>query len=260
MSYKNQLPNESTSPRPAPSPQAYTLPGVISYLTSEFTNLERYKVVNNIEKSEMKFKIQLLVSEVNSLKFVNEKQVLRIKELEAELKAARSGQPSLPVVHPTSAITLQDIPPVDLQVLRDSRLRLNRTIKEALDLLKPPKAAQLLNDYNLDAQSDFERLLDESQNTPVLEPAKDSLPQKDSIFLHYALSSSDLPPVQKDSPPRETSTISKGPNAVVHSSVLSGEESEAETVIVDEPDVAQLLLFDEETPEQTLPPPDDSDT
>ena len=35
----------------------YTLPGVINYLTSEFTNLERFKIMTNLEKNEMKYKI-----------------------------------------------------------------------------------------------------------------------------------------------------------------------------------------------------------
>lgn len=73
-----------------PQPQAqlanYTLPGVISYLTSEFTNLERFKIVTNLEKLEMRSRIDQLTAEINALRFLNEKQALRIRELEQERK------------------------------------------------------------------------------------------------------------------------------------------------------------------------------
>ena len=42
------------------SEPTYTLPGVINYLTSEFTKFEQFKIVNNLERSEMKFKIKEL--------------------------------------------------------------------------------------------------------------------------------------------------------------------------------------------------------
>ncbi|KAM9915643.1 hypothetical protein OXX80_013921, partial [Metschnikowia pulcherrima] len=55
-------------------------------LTSEFTNLERFKIVTNLEKSEMRYRIQQLTSELNSVRYVNEKQALRIKLLEEKLE------------------------------------------------------------------------------------------------------------------------------------------------------------------------------
>ena len=62
----------------------YTLPGVINYLTSEFTDLERFKIMTNLEKSEMKYKIVQLQGELNSLRYINEKQKSRIDVLEKE--------------------------------------------------------------------------------------------------------------------------------------------------------------------------------
>ncbi|OVF10310.1 hypothetical protein A9F13_02g01078 [Clavispora lusitaniae] len=77
---------EGASPQPQAQLANYTLPGVISYLTSEFTNLERFKIVTNLEKSEMRSRIDQLTAEINALRFLNEKQALRIRELEQERK------------------------------------------------------------------------------------------------------------------------------------------------------------------------------
>ena len=80
-----QTPGQSQQQQQLQQPAKYNLPGVINYLTSEFTNLERFKIVSNLERSEMKYQILELQGEVNSLKFVNNKQLTRIKELEKEL-------------------------------------------------------------------------------------------------------------------------------------------------------------------------------
>ena len=52
--------NNKNQNQPSMSEPTYTLPGVINYLTSEFTKLEQFKIVNNLERSEMKFKIKEL--------------------------------------------------------------------------------------------------------------------------------------------------------------------------------------------------------
>lgn len=273
-------PNGTTSPKPLAGPAGYTLPGVIGYLTSEFTNLERYKIVNNIEKSEMKFKIQKLVSEVNSLKFINNRQALRIKELEAQLLAQKNSLSLASKAGPDAILspdrfpasikapiaTLDEIPPIDLQVLRDSRLKLNRAIKDALDLLKPPTTGEILQECSISGQSDFEKLLDESNSNQFFESMKESQPQKDNLFSFYTLNNNDvlsysnsksetfhdsIPPPEQDrstDPAREQIKDTKPIN------VVPGEESETETVIVDEPDVARLLISEDEGVEKEKSP------
>lgn len=254
--------NGTTSPKPLAGPAGYTLPGVIGYLTSEFTNLERFKIVNNIEKSEMKFKIQQLVSEVNSLKFINNKQALRIKELEAQLLRNSSNVDTAGHAPPQDQLlasikapvtALDEIPPIDLHVLRDSRLKLNRAIKDALDLLKPPTTGDILQECSISGQSDFEKLLDESNSSQFFENLKDLLLHKDGIFSFYTLNSNDVLPrpnsfqdslsdqVRATGQDKEVAPIIDTDLAVV-----PGEESETETVIVDEPDVAKLLIADDD--------------
>lgn len=282
----------SVSPKPLAGPAGYTLPGVISYLTSEFTNLERFKIVNNIEKSELKFKIQLLVSEVNSLKFINNKQALRIEELEAQLESSKltnskdtasddaqgeadgaststsaKGSDSA-----TSATDLDQIPPVDLQVLRDSRLRLNASIREALEFLKPPTANDLVDDYDMNTASEFKKLLDDSEFSQYYEPSE-SNGQKESLFSLYTLNSADLLARRSAQLDNEKSLPNPSVDIVSDQQILpeldvvgvpTDEMSETETVIVDEPDVARLLLSeDHETrneiykDDKNLPPLDE---
>lgn len=309
----------SSSPKLLASPAGYTLPGVISYLASEFTNLERYKIVNNIEKSEMKFKIQQLVSEVNSLKYTNNKQALRIKELESRLlvngvkpiqldESGISGHPGdsgisgdsadteLSTVSgssnvpssdvPTSRVSgsgtlnqrnghitspkLEFIPPVDLNILRDSRLRLNSAIREALEFLKPPTTTELLDDCNLNGQSDFENLIQISEEPMQYIPAKDKL-QKESVFSLYTVSSDDMLSRQTDHADKNVkaeshssdvlSTVPEKQRVPDASGTLADEISDTETVIVDEPDVARLLISDDNViyqDDRILPPPNDA--
>lgn len=275
MSYKTQqqasLNGSSSSPKPLAGPVGYTLPGVISYLTSEFTNLERYKIVNNIEKSEMKFKIQLLVSEVNSLKFLNNKQALRIRELEEKLQQNQSGEGKTRDTK-ESSLRLEEIPPVDLQVLRDSRLRLNKAIKDALELLKPPSAGDLLNEFNINDHLDLDKLLDSTDSDTPVEPSKEKDLQlhKESIFSLYTLNSDDISAHLRNSLHHEADVeelagsalddaVATQREAAVESGVV-GEESETETVIVDEPDVARLLISEDVDVPQALSPVDMSQT
>lgn len=124
----------------------YTLPGVINYLTSEFTDLERYKIMTNIEKSEMKYKILSLQGENNSLKILNEKYKTRIKQLEKQvsqlLTSPNSG--SNECEGGSSSSTLKNMPEIDLDMINKSRGQLIGYIKEILQLLKPPLS---VNDY-----------------------------------------------------------------------------------------------------------------
>lgn len=130
----------------------YTLPGVISYITSEFTNLERFKIVANLEKSEMKYKIQNLTAEVNSLRYTNEAQSVRIRELEKKLEAlltTANSDASSPTdaEKSTDSSLVNPIPVVNLDVLKQSRAQLNRSIQDVKRLLQAPSGFErdLLN-------------------------------------------------------------------------------------------------------------------
>ena len=128
-------------------PANYTLPGVINYLTSEFTNLERYKIMNNLEKSEMKYKINQLQGEVNSLKYIGERQANRINLLEKEnallkekIQSTKGGEGQLSVVTTNEDVDdiVTSLPEIDLLVVKKSREQLTRTMKEVVYLLRAP--------------------------------------------------------------------------------------------------------------------------
>lgn len=231
---------------PQPPLANYTLPGVISYLTSEFTNLERFKIMTNLEKSELKYRLLQLISEVNSLRFVNDKQALRIKELEdkvavleGSLKSAKAAVPDI------------EIPPVDLEVLRSSRAQLNRSIKEVVRLLKPPSVLgrNILDvpDQN-QATTDFDELLDDSENFVFDDHDASVRKATQSIFTRYSAGNDDLlfgtkenfedakqvvDNIQKDLA-EDSKPRSRRPSVI--------EESDAETVIVDEQDEGILKV------------------
>lgn len=131
----SQTQGQQQSPQPAP----YNLPGVINYLTSEFTNLERYKIVSNLERSEMKYKILELQGEVNSLKFVNSKQLTRIQELERELGHTENKDEGTPEDTSDPALP-KTIPELDLLIIKQSRDQLTKSMKEIVHLLKVPSA------------------------------------------------------------------------------------------------------------------------
>lgn len=136
----------------------YTLPGVLSYLTLEFTNLERFKIAASLEKSELQFRIAQLTSEVNLLRFLNDKQRLRIAELE--------GGPKEDV----------DIPHVDLTVLRTAREQLDTAMRDIVRLLKPPQLSS--------GMQSFEELLDEQE---FVFKSKD-----EGLFEKYTIGKDDL--------------------------------------------------------------------
>ncbi|EGV65950.1 1,2-dihydroxy-3-keto-5-methylthiopentene dioxygenase [Yamadazyma tenuis] len=153
-------PNQGNQQSP-PTPLAnYTLPGVISYLTSEFTNLERFKIMSNLERSEMKYRITQLQGELNTLKYTNHQQKLRIEKLEAENDALKNDKGF--TVDPPDDLSLVDIPEVDLHLIKESRYQLTKSMKEVIHLLKSPVNANV--DYlelpNVtDTSNSFDELL-----------------------------------------------------------------------------------------------------
>ncbi|QWU89777.1 hypothetical protein CA3LBN_004125 [Candidozyma haemuli] len=233
-----------------PSPTAnYNLPGVISYLTSEFTHLERFKITTNLEKSEMSYRISQLTSEVNSLRYINDKQAVRIRELEQKLGESSIGEPKKDT----------QIPQVDLDVLKDSRIQLNKSIRDVVRVLKPPSALSrnYINAPNTSHGTDFDELLDDSEKFSFENEAHDEK-VRESIFARYMNDASDEPlsgafeddaqrlveSVQGDLE-NQNSPISRKPPA-------EDAETDTETVIVDETEDAlasakQAVVFGQET-------------
>ena len=128
----------------------YTLPGVINYLTSEFTDLERFKIFNNIEKSEMRSKINQLQSEVDTLKLTKEKQRTQLDELRkknrqlhlklGEEVPGKEDDEGEQENEPGS--NMSDMLDVDLNVIKSSRERLTKTVANVMQLMKPPVTGQ----------------------------------------------------------------------------------------------------------------------
>lgn len=259
--------------QPQPPLANYTLPGVISYLTLEFTNLERFKIMTNLEKSEMKYRIQQLTAEVNSLKFLNDKQALRITELEERLESAKtedrddqgSDQVSTESFSEKTGQTAPkssknavaskpadyDIPPVDLAILRTSRQKLNRSIKDVFRLLKPPSMLAR-NVMDIPGSEHGTNQYDELLDIPTQEDeAKNS--RIESMFAKYTLNSDDLLVDQQASFEEDSNNIMGALEEDNLEEVSPAnfqrhglaEESDTETVIVDEPEEAKLLTIDE---------------
>lgn len=90
--------------------------------------------MTSLEKNEMKYQILHLQGEVNALKFLNDKQSKKIEELEYENEKLRGGAPS------DKQLSIDDveIPQIDLEVIKESRFQLTKTMKEVIQLLKTP--------------------------------------------------------------------------------------------------------------------------
>lgn len=110
--------------------------------------------MNNLEKSEMKYRITQLQGELNWMKYVNEQQKITISNLErenAQLKNSRGEQGSESTVNEKDVnkkneedVTEKDefdrleIPDIDLQIIKDSRFQLTKSMKEVIHLLRSP--------------------------------------------------------------------------------------------------------------------------
>ncbi|CUM66775.1 uncharacterized protein PRCAT00004456001 [Priceomyces carsonii] len=171
----------------------YTLPGVINYLTSEFTNLERFKIVTRLENSEMKYKILQLQGEMNSLRYINERQKTLIKELEEENSKLKGENVNDNVNQ--EEVGEQEIPEIDLLVIKKSRYQLTKSMKEILQLLKTPTCNNL-NSLNLpdpsESTSEFDSVIDKKFNSFMFQEDIDSNKnanreklEKGSIFSKY---------------------------------------------------------------------------
>lgn len=247
--------NASITPNPQHllqlSPLAnYTLPGVISYLTSEFTSLERFKIITNLEKSEMKYRILQLTSELNSLKYVNDKQALRIKELEKQLLKGSN--------EPLSKSPDVEIPPVDLEILRKSRAQLNKSIREVVKVLKPPTAInqKFTTHPELSKTTDFDELLEENDKFSFEFDSPQEDRNTESMFARYITSEDfESPDKKKNSFEEDAKHLAESvqkeleeDNADSESEKkeTDGGETDTETVIVDEAEGAGVKLNENE--------------
>lgn len=275
----------SITPTQAPSgPLAnYTLPGVISYLTSEFTNLERFKIMTNLEKSEMKYRIQQLTSELNSTRYVNEKQALRIKHLEsvvaeqnkmldksASTEKEAKSEAALSEPEPKSAGVAKetanssgrsstreagqvsgaskDIPHVDLEILRSSRQNLNKSIQEIILLLKQPLGLDVLRDHlGSEGRLGFDELMDDSEHFTFGAPVEEKRRLKEDLFSRFTIGTDDIlkqPDLKTDEAPLALPMENLPPLGSVSGEAEEGagvDESDTETVIVDEPEIVNII-------------------
>lgn len=229
---------ESTPPLQASPLANYTLPGVINYLTLEFTKLERFKIMTNLEKNEMKYQVLLLQSEINALKFINDKQARRIAELEAQLPPSTAPNGTNGSVQPPV-----DIPDIDLHAIKESRFQLTKSMREVIQLLKTPTVNSLNHlglqdpDNSLDS-SQYEELLTKEAFTfdsaaPRTLPSKmiDLKPDQPVYQLKKGVLKKDT--FEKLYPEEEPFEFEKTQDAV-------REESDAETVTYEEDIIDQF--------------------
>lgn len=189
--------NESTSllqPHNTSPTANYNLPGVISYLTLEFTHLERFKITTNLEKLEMRYRILQLTAEVNLLRYINDKQAVRIRELEEQVKKQEGKAGDETPEKKTTENGPEKIPQIDLDVLKASRLLLNKLIRDVVRVLKPPLALSrnYINAPNTLHGNDFDELLDDSERFSFENEAHDEK-VRESIFARYMNDASDEP-------------------------------------------------------------------
>ncbi|KAI5967228.1 hypothetical protein KGF57_000443 [Candida theae] len=161
MNSQTQWKDQASSSSPPNSNEpSYTLPGVINYLTSEFTNLERFRIMTNLEKSEMKYKIIHLEGEIKTLKYANQKQQARIESLEKENQLLKSKSKET-LVKEVQTITSTSTEP-DLESIKKSRIQLADSSKEIMTLLK--SSSTRLGDIDLseENQREIEDMIDNS--------------------------------------------------------------------------------------------------
>ncbi|GME76554.1 unnamed protein product [Ambrosiozyma monospora] len=94
-----QRPNEYGTPQQQqqqlqapPFQKEYTLPGIMQYLQSQFTLIEKNRMINDLEKSSLKLKVIELENQRNNLKLENTKLTNKVAELEKKLESLEASQ------------------------------------------------------------------------------------------------------------------------------------------------------------------------
>ncbi|KAF6068755.1 Striatin family protein [Candida albicans] len=230
------------------SEPTYTLPGVINYLTSEFTKLEQFKIVNNLERSEMKFKIKELEGEIKSLTFTNKLQKKTIERLQTENKKLRSRlneEEVEEVIMTPSPEELAKMSKIDLQTIKRTRERLANSMKEIVTLLKPPtlEPKSLLDKPEINKADDFNfnvkpySFESKDYESPVRNPS--------SLISQYFNSNTDLKEISKEKKKAEMENDS----IVDDDEILDAElEDVLEKAISETSDSATIVLNDDDDP------------
>ncbi|CDK26679.1 unnamed protein product [Kuraishia capsulata CBS 1993] len=112
----------------------YTLPGIMQYLQSQFTIVEKNRMTNELERSNLKARIVELEGERNSLKLLNERLILKVRDLEKKLQV---NEPDTVDQIEDSLANLQ-LETVDVAKLLRARQFLKTTTSEILYLLNSP--------------------------------------------------------------------------------------------------------------------------
>lgn len=254
--------NNKNQNQPSMSEPTYTLPGVINYLTSEFTKLEQFKIVNNLERSEMKFKIKELEGEIKSLTFTNKLQKKTIERLQTENKKLRlrlNEEEVEEVIMTPSPEELAKMSKIDLQTIKRTRERLANSMKEIVTLLKPPTLEPSISLAKTSKNTnDLESLLDK----PEINKADDfnfnvkpySFESKDyespvrnpsSLISQYFNSNTDLKEISKEKKKAEMENDS----IVDDDEILDAElEDVLEKAISETSDSATIVLNDDDDP------------
>ncbi|ODV84521.1 hypothetical protein CANARDRAFT_8506 [[Candida] arabinofermentans NRRL YB-2248] len=245
--------------------QRYTLPGIMQYLQSQFTLIEKNRMLNDLEKSSLKLKIVELESERNSLKLQNEKLNLKVEQLSLKVESlekktepqskngesetgllksltrgrSRNGK-SNPIPTSTSNNNelsddndpLMNINTIDVSKLVKARQFLKSATSEILYMLKSP-TLELTDPINLLADQSDQFYVDPSLHSRNISPlhaqsnnSNQSSNDVDSNYVDMAISLA--PPFKSRAPQPSNLTDSEEEQVDVSSIDL---ESDAETVI-----------------------------
>ncbi|KAG7746808.1 hypothetical protein KL911_004007 [Ogataea haglerorum] len=191
----------------------YTLPGVMQYLQSQFTTVERNRMMSDLERSALKLRIVELESERNTLKLQNEKLKARVDEMEKG--HTRTKEPSR---DESSVDHLLAPDNVDVTRLVKARQFLRTATNEILYMLKSPTVElsdplHLSKDETYEFYSNLNARSTPSQKTSTLS-SQDSA-AADYLDMAISLEAKAKPhndtnhkvPAQAVAPPAKTTVI-----------------------------------------------------
>ncbi|KAG7729568.1 hypothetical protein KL948_003722 [Ogataea haglerorum] len=191
----------------------YTLPGVMQYLQSQFTTVQRNRMMSDLERSALKLRIVELESERNTLKLQNEKLKARVDEMEKG--HTRTKEPSR---DESSVDHLLSPDNVDVTRLVKARQFLRTATNEILYMLKSPTVElsdplHLSKDETYEFYSNLNARSTPSQKTSTLS-SQDSA-AADYLDMAISLEAKAKPhndtnhkvPAQAVAPPAKTTVI-----------------------------------------------------
>ncbi|KAG7695252.1 hypothetical protein KL951_003694 [Ogataea haglerorum] len=191
----------------------YTLPGVMQYLQSQFTTVQRNRMMSDLERSALKLRIVELESERNTLKLQNEKLKARVDEMEKG--HTRTKEPSR---DESSVDHLLAPDHVDVTRLVKARQFLRTATNEILYMLKSPTVElsdplHLSKDETYEFYSNLNARSTPSQKTSTLS-SQDSA-AADYLDMAISLEAKAKPhndtnhkvPAQAVAPPAKTTVI-----------------------------------------------------